>query len=189
MKLEEMEVLQRCHDLLKDQSDDVKIRTLQWLSSKFNMGQTTLTLSSQAAFASAAAPATSSAPAPKSSAAPAPAPAKTSKAASASGGMKSFKSFEDLFKAAKPSSDSEKALAAAVYLQLYKDEDELTSAQVQKELKNIGQRVSNITQAISALVKKKLMIQLGKEGNSKQARKKYKATLEGIKMITSGVEK
>ncbi len=180
MKLDqEIEVLSKCYDLLKDLDDDVKVRALQWLSSKFHLGQTTLTLASEMAIAAemngGAAPKEAKPAAPAESAKPS--------------GIDSFKSFMDLYKHLKPSSDSEKALAAAVFLQLKKDLPDLTSAQVQKELKRIDQRVSNITQAISALVKKKYMIQLGKEGSSQQARKRYKVTLEGIKVLEDMIKK
>ncbi len=183
MKLDqEMEVLSKCYDLLKGLDDEVKIRTMQWLSSKFRIGQSTLVLSSgdmgmHEGNGSAATPVEKPAEAPASASAPAPS------------GIDAFNSFTDLYKHVKPSSDAEKALAAAVFLQLRKDSPDLTSAQVQKELKRIDQRVSNITQAISALVKKKFMIQLAKEGTSQQARKKYKVTREGIKFIDDILKK
>ncbi len=183
MKLDqEIEVLSKCHDLLKDLDDDVKVRALQWLSSKFHLGQTTLTLASELEAAEAAANGDGGSVAK---------PAKTAASAAepTPSGIESFNSFKELFKYVKPSSDSEKALVSAVFLQLKKDFSELTSAQVQKELKKIDQRVSNITQAISALVKKKMMIQLGKEGQSQQSRKRYKVTHEGIKSIAEAVKK
>lgn len=186
MKLDqEIEVLSKCHDLLKDLDNDVKVRALQWLSSKFHLGQTTLTLASEIEAAESASTsngdtATTAAPAK---------PAKSTAASSAAGGIDSFNSFNELFKFVKPKSDSDKALVSAYFLQMKKDLPELTSALVQKELKKIDQRVSNITQAISALVKKKMMIQLYKEGDSQQARKKYKVTHEGIKTIAELLKK
>lgn len=184
MKLDqEIEVLSKCHDLLKDLDDDVKVRALQWLSSKFHLGQTTLTLASELEVAEAAAVANGG-----STAKPAKAAATTASEPTPSG-IESFNSFKELYKFVNPSSDSEKALVSAVFLQLKKDFSELTSAQVQKELKKIDQRVSNITQAISALVKKKMMIQLGKEGQSQQSRKRYKVTHEGIKSVAEAIKK
>lgn len=183
MKLDqEIEVLSKCHDLLKDLDDDVKVRALQWLSSKFHLGQTTLTLASELEAAEAAAATNGG-----STAKPAKAAATASEPTPS--GIESFSSFKELYKFVNPSSDSEKALVSAVFLQLKKDFSELTSAQVQKELKKIDQRVSNITQAISALVKKKMMIQLGKEGQSQQSRKRYKVTHEGIKSVAEAIKK
>lgn len=173
MKLDqEIEVLSKCYDLLSGLDDDVKVRALQWLSSKFHLGQTTLTLASEITTSPV-----------NGAAAPGAPGAQPTVAESAKKGIDAFSSFEALFKHVKPSSDSEKALVAAVYLQLKRDLGELTSAQVQKELKRINNRVSNITQAISALVKKNMMLQLGKEGTSQQARKKYKVTREGVKTV------
>ena len=178
MKLDqEIEVLSKCYDLLSGLDDDVKVRALQWLSSKFHLGQTTLTLPSDVAAMTANG---GTAPAGAPAAAPVAPP---TAAESAKKGIDAFPSFEAMFKHVRPSSDSEKALVAAVYLQIKRDSSELTSAQVQKELKRIGHRVSNITQAISALVKKKMMLQLSKEGTSQQARKKYKVTREGVKTV------
>lgn len=176
MKLDqEIEVLSKCYDLLSGLDDDVKVRALQWLSSKFHLGQTTLTLPSESMTVTNGA------------AAPVATGAQPVAAEPEEKGISAFPSFEALFKHVKPSSDSEKALTAAVYLQLKRDLSELTSAQVQKELKKINNRVSNITQAISALVKKDLMLQLSKEGTSQQARKKYRVTHEGVKTILDAI--
>lgn len=176
MNLEkELSTLSRCYDLFDSLDDDAKVRAFQWLSNKFKLGQTTLTIASET-------PVSMQSPMVPGVVTQAPKEATPT-------GVESFNSFEELFKFIKPSSDSEKALVAAVYLQLKKDLSDLTSAQVQKELKRINNRVSNITQAISALVKKNMMIQLSKEGNSQQARKKYKVTLEGIKQIAESIER
>ncbi|MDX1943166.1 MAG: hypothetical protein SFU99_21560 [Saprospiraceae bacterium] len=181
MKLDqELELMAKCYDLLKGLDADSKVRTLLWLSSKLHVGQATLVLGTDVmATEAGGGEATPEAPSAK--------PKPSSDAAA--GGIESYNSLTDLVKVLKPSSDSEKALVSAVFLQLKRDASELTSAQVQKELKKIGQKVSNITQAISALVKKKYMIQISKEGNSQQARKKYKVTHEGIKTIMESMKK
>ena len=73
----------------------------------------------------------------------------------------------------------------AAYLQNKGGEKELTSREINKELKNLGHGVGNITNAISSLSVKKpsLMIQTRKEGRSKQAQKKYKVTTEGFEAV------
>ncbi|MBK7873392.1 MAG: hypothetical protein IPJ74_23360 [Saprospiraceae bacterium] len=181
MKLDqEMEVMSKSYELLKGLDDNAKIRTLLWLSSKLHVGQATLILGTEVM-------ATEGGSVEAAPAAPAAKPKASAEAAA--GGIESYNSLTDLVKALKPSSDSEKALVSAVFLQLKRDASELTSAQVQKELKKIGQKVSNITQAISALVKKKYMIQLSKEGDSQQARKRYKVTHEGLKTIMESLKK
>lgn len=181
MKLDqEIDVLSRCYELLSRADDDAKVRVLQWLSGKFNVGQTTVVLSTP--LMSTGAASTSEEPTGQS----APKPSAPEAGAT---GLDGFSSFNEMYRYLRPSSDAEKALAAAVFLSSNKNMNEVSSAQVQKELKSIGERVSNITQAISALVKKKLMLQLGKEGNSQQARKKYRVTPEAVRTIGDMLKK
>lgn len=176
MKLEqEVEIISSCYDLLGKLDNEAKVRALSWICSKFRLGYTSLTITSEAPVA------------------PATQPEEGSSTGSSNGengaeGLAGFSSFGDMFKYLRPSSDAEKALAAAVFLNTNKNMTEISSAQVQKELKMINERVSNITQAISALVKKKLMQQLGKDGDSQQARKKYKVTAEAIRSINEALK-
>lgn len=180
MKLDqEIDVLSRCYELLSRADDDAKVRVLQWLSSKFNVGQTTVVLSTPLMDGT-----TSVSEEPTGQSEPKP-----SAPEAGATGLDGFNSFNELYRFLRPSSDAEKALAAAVFLSSKKNMGEVSSAQVQKELKSIGERVSNITQAISALVKKKLMLQLGKEGNSQQARKKYRVTPEAVRTIGDMLKK
>jgi DNA-binding PadR family transcriptional regulator len=62
---------------------------------------------------------------------------------------------------------------------------ELEGFTLNKELKNLGHGVSNITSALDTLMSRKpaLVIQTKKSGTSKQARKKYKLTLEGLRAV------
>lgn len=174
MKFEqEVEIISNCYDQLSKLDNDAKVRVLSWLSSKFRLGYSSLTLTTDAAaVAVVAQPEEGQAPSTVSS-----------NSENGAGGIEGFSSFSDMFKYLRPSSDAEKALAAAVFLNSNKNMTEISSAQVQKELKLINERVSNITQAISALVKKKLIQQLGKDGDSQQARKKYKVTADATKAI------
>jgi hypothetical protein len=96
-----------------------------------------------------------------------------------------FSDIGEFYSQIDPTTDSEKVLTIGVYYQLNKGFDELNSADLNKELKHLGYRVSNVTVSISLLMKKKpaLMIQTRKGGNSKQSRKKYKVTQAGIKYI------
>jgi len=181
MKLDqEIQIISQCYDLLSRTDDASKVRVLQWLSSKFRLGQSTLTIFSDA-------PAVGVAVEEETSEETVEQP--SSNGANGAGGLESFSSFTEMFKYLKPKSDAEKALAAAVYLSSKKNVHEVSSAQVQKELKMIEERVSNITQAISALVKKKYVQQLGKDGDSQQARKKYKIMPEAAKAVTEMMKK
>lgn len=183
MKLDqEIDVLNRSYELLSKVDDDVKVRVMQWLSNKFGLGDSTLVITSSMASASGG---TGTGAGEESNGQAPSKPAPTE----APSGLSSFDSFDEMYRFLRPSSDAEKALASAVYLSSQRNMGEVSSAQVQKELKNIGERVSNITQAISALVKKKLMLQMGKEGNSQQARKKYRVTPEAVRTVSDMLKK
>ncbi len=171
----EMEALLSAYEVLKPLNDDAKTRIIQWLASKFQLGKNSLVIGGEKEAVSASSNETTDAGAGTTAPAPKPAADK----------LEAFSSVEDLIRAIRPNSDADKALVAAAFLRVKKNQKELTSAEVQRELKRIGQRVSNITQAISALEKRKpkLMAQTSKEGSSQQARKRYEVTAEGIKVI------
>lgn len=84
-----------------------------------------------------------------------------------------------------PMTDVQRALVAAGFLQIKGSLEKLSGQEINKELKNIGQTVENITNAISGNigVKPQRMIQLRKSGKSKQAKKEYKVTPPGIDAI------
>lgn len=96
----------------------------------------------------------------------------------------SFSSIAEVFGHVNLKTDYDKVLIVSVYLQTKEQKTELTSREISKELNHLGHGVSNITNAIGALIKRKpnLMIQTRKEGTSQQAQKKYKVTVEGIKV-------
>ena len=101
--------------------------------------------------------------------------------------LTSFQTLGECFAAIPISSLSEvqRALVAAGFLQVKGSLEKLSGQEINKELKQIGQAVGNITNAISGniSVKPQRMIQLRKSGRSKQAKKEYKVTLPGIKAI------
>lgn len=105
--------------------------------------------------------------------------------------IESYNSVAELFSAASPTVDWEKALVVATYLQVKNGLSDFTSLEVNRELKNLGYPSSNITDAFDVCITKRpqLILQLRKEGNSRQARKKYKVSNEGIKLVKSMVAK
>lgn len=98
-----------------------------------------------------------------------------------SGGAGEYEHFGDLYDAVSPSSDADKALVAAVWLQKYEGQDSVESQPVNTALKHLGHGIGNITRAFTALkgTKPALVIQLEKQGKTKQARKRYKVTRAG----------
>lgn len=93
-----------------------------------------------------------------------------------------FKDFADLFAAADPKSTEDKALVAAYWRQIHEGEQSWQSSALQRDLRNLGQTIPNITTALTSNMRKRpqRVIQLKKSGSAKQARKTYKVTREGI---------
>lgn len=93
-----------------------------------------------------------------------------------------YEHFAELFAKAQPKTEPDKALVAAYWLQAIQGQSTWQSAALQKELKNLGHAIGNITDALSSNMKKKpqRIIQLQKAGSAKQARKTYKVTHEGL---------
>jgi len=93
-----------------------------------------------------------------------------------------FEHFAELFAKTQPATDADKALIAGYWRQAIQGEDKWQAAELQKELKNLGHSVGNITDALTANIQKRpqRIIQLRKAGNAQQARKTYKVTHEGL---------
>ncbi|HVY18889.1 MAG TPA: hypothetical protein VHA70_02280 [Bauldia sp.] len=96
-----------------------------------------------------------------------------------------FKAFAEMFHAANPRSEKEKALLAGYWIQRSAGVDQFNAQQINAELKHIGYGVLNITDALSQLIadKPNLVIQLAKSGSSRQARKTYKVTDAGNRRV------
>jgi hypothetical protein len=96
-----------------------------------------------------------------------------------------YGSFAELFDASAPSGSSDKALVAGYWLQVCGGADSFDGLSANRELKNLGHGLGNVTNAIEALRKQQpaLALQLAKAGKSQQARKTYKLTVAGIKAV------
>ena len=145
------------YKIIKDLADDEKVRVLDWLSNKFELGKL---------------------PSPQRKATLTPASLGSEDSKSLDG----FESLADLFSVANVKTDQEKVLLSASYLQMKNSLPDLTGREINKELQNLGHGVANITNTITGLMvkKPKLMIQTHKSGKTKQAQKKYKVTIEGL---------
>lgn len=99
--------------------------------------------------------------------------------------LRSFEVLGELFAKARPKTNADKALVSATFLQVARGNADLAAQQINNELKHLGHRILNITDAINSLIwdKPSLMIQLRKSGSTKQARKTYKVTDEGISKV------
>jgi len=95
------------------------------------------------------------------------------------------KDLAELFSLAEPSTDYEKALVVAYFRSQINGEDEFDSFTINSALTHLGHRVGNITRALDNLVAQRPapVVQTRKEGKSKQARKKFKLTVEGRRRV------
>lgn len=102
-----------------------------------------------------------------------------------------FTTFAELFDAASPTSNGEKALVAGYWLQVCEGAEGFDSQSANKELKHLGHGLPNITAALETLKKTKpsLVLQLQKSGKTQQARKKYKVTVAGLKKVEEMVKR
>lgn len=97
--------------------------------------------------------------------------------------LQEYATFAELYDVAQPKSNSEKALIAGYWLQVCLQADSFDGQSANKELKNLGYGIANITGAINILMKgmPSLALQIKKSGKSRQARKLYKVTAAGIR--------
>lgn len=112
-------------------------------------------------------------------------PADSEEAAEAPASKSSYSSLAELFDAASPTSQSDKALVAGYWLQVCQGSENFDGFSVNKELKNLGEGLGNVTNAIEGLKNQKpaLALQLAKSGKSQQARKTYKITVAGVRAV------
>jgi hypothetical protein len=103
---------------------------------------------------------------------------------------RTFNEFSDLFDAASPSSGLERILVCAYWYQVIQGQADFDSQSLNTELKNFGHPSANITRDMDSLTNRspKLILQTRKEGTSKQARKKFKLTREGIREVQRMLE-
>lgn len=101
------------------------------------------------------------------------------------GGEQAFETIGDLFAKTQPSSDAEKALVAGYWLQVEQGSTGFGTQEINRELKHLGYGVGNITRAFEVLKKTRpqQVIQLRKAGSTKQARKTFKVTDAGVKVV------
>ena len=96
-----------------------------------------------------------------------------------------FADFASLYDAANPTTEADKALVAGYWIQVVQGNAEWGSYAPNKELRNLGHGVDNITVALGALIDStpRLAMQTHKSGKARQGRKKYKLTTEGIRRV------
>jgi hypothetical protein len=98
---------------------------------------------------------------------------------------KEFPDAATLFVATNPRTGGEKALTIGFWLQECLHQEDWDGFTVNTELKHLGHGLKNVTDALNALIEHRpqLVVQLRKSGKTKQARKRYKLTVEGIRKV------
>lgn len=96
-----------------------------------------------------------------------------------------FETAADLFDAAAPNMEFEKAVVGGYWFQVLQGQPDFNGQEVNSTLKNIGYGIGNITDAFSSAIGRKpaLVMQTQKTGASKQARKQYKLTVAGVRWV------
>lgn len=96
-----------------------------------------------------------------------------------------FGTLADLYDAARPKTDAERALVGAYWIWKSEGKAEFQAQPVNTALKNLGHALSNVTDALTSLKSRKpaLVLQLEKHGKTRQGRKTYKITTAGERAV------
>lgn len=102
-----------------------------------------------------------------------------------------YDSVADIVAATCPKTDVDRVLIVAAFLQEKSQKESLSGFEITEELKHLGYPLSNITSTIGVLMTRRpqLMIQTRKSGKSKQARKEYKVSKEGINFVNNMINR
>jgi hypothetical protein len=107
------------------------------------------------------------------------------KSGAAQTGTDGHTAFHQLVEKWTPQTQAEWVLLGSYFVQVVEGNESFTALQVNKELKQHGQNVANITASLEENVNQTpaLVRQIGKSGKSQQARKKYVLTTQGINFV------
>jgi hypothetical protein len=96
-----------------------------------------------------------------------------------------FLNLADVIDKAQPETGLDRVLTIAYYFQVVMAQEEWDAQAVNSELKHLGYPSTNITRDLDTLMARtpRAVLQTRKEGTTKQARKRYKLTREGIKIV------
>jgi hypothetical protein len=100
-------------------------------------------------------------------------------------GRENFKDVGDLVHAAQPTTGPEHALVVAYWFQEIEGRDGWGGGDLNDALRNMGAGLANVTKTLDLLKARKpaLVMQIGKSGRSRQARKTYKLTTAGVREV------
>ncbi|MFT4122116.1 hypothetical protein [Bradyrhizobium sp.] len=156
---DELDAMKKIADALEPLDDAARARALHWALSRFCGTQATIE----------------------------PWTARSIELTADSANASEYNSFAELFDAANPTTEKDKALIAAYWIQICEGAPAFPAQTLNALLKDLGHGVGNITEALTALKSERpaLVLQLKKGGTSRQARKTYKLTGEGAKRVAA----
>jgi hypothetical protein len=156
--LAEIEAMRGVADALAPLGDDSRARVLRWATEHYHVGKRQSLADSKNS---------------------------TPSHVEDTGASSGFGDLAELYNAASPTTDADRALVCGYFFQFVQGQADFTGQAINGELKNLGHGVGNITVAFNRLKFQKpaLVMQVRKDGSSKQARKKYKVTAEGKKAV------
>lgn len=98
---------------------------------------------------------------------------------------RTFLNLADLFDTAQSETGLDKVLVVAYWFQVVQGQDDWDSFAVNNELKHLGHPSTNITRDFDSLMNRspRLVLQVRKDGTTRQARKRFKLTREGIRAV------
>ncbi len=156
----ELKAMADVHEALQPLDSEGRERVLRWALAKFEVALPSVPAST---------PAHSDAP----SLVPPSAP------------TSAFADVGDLVHAAAPAAGPDYALVVAYWLQVIEGRSDWSSAELNSALTDLGHRQTNITATLTRLIRRKpsLVIQTAKSGRSRQARKSYKLSAAGVRLV------
>ncbi len=159
----EVAAMASLESILGSLEEDVRSRVLRWAIERFGRSSTTRDMKIEGERPRAA--------------------ATTDDVTAPLGGMPT--TLAEFYSQAAPESDAQKALVVGYWFQFVEGATDLEAQKLNSELKHLGHRVGNITRALDSLKvqKPQLVIQRRKEGNTRQARKKYQLTGAGKQAV------
>jgi hypothetical protein len=96
-----------------------------------------------------------------------------------------FSEIGDLMHASGASTGPQRALVAGYWFQVVHKQPGFGGGEINGALKDLGHGLANVTKTLESLKAKKpaLVLQIQKTGRSRQARKTYKLTVEGVRVV------
>jgi hypothetical protein len=101
-----------------------------------------------------------------------------------------FEHFAELVNRARPRTDVERALTASYWVQEHEGKRGFVSTEVNERLRETSAPIAHMADAMAALQSRRpaLVIQIRKSGRTRQARKTYQVTTEGVAAVRAAVE-